>query len=37
VDDVITTGSTIESLANELLNSNPQLKISVISLAFANS
>ena len=37
VDDVITTGSTIESLANELLNSNPHLKISVISLAFAKS
>lgn len=37
VDDVITTGSTIESLVNELLNSNPHLKISVISLAFAKS
>lgn len=37
VDDVITTGSTIESLANELLKSNNQLKISVISLAFAKS
>jgi ComF family protein len=37
VDDVITTGSTIESLANELLHSNPHLKISVISLAFAKT
>lgn len=37
VDDVITTGSTIESLANELLKSNNHLKISVISLAFAQS
>lgn len=37
VDDVITTGSTIESLANELLKSNKHLKISVISLAFAQS
>jgi competence protein ComFC len=37
VDDVITTGSTIESLANELLKSNEHLKISVISLAFAQS
>lgn len=37
VDDVITTGSTIESLANELLKANEHLKISVISLAFAQS
>ena len=37
VDDVITTGATIESLVNELLISNPHLKISVISLAFAKS
>jgi ComF family protein len=37
VDDVITTGSTIESLANELSKSNEHLKISIISLAFAQS
>jgi ComF family protein len=37
VDDVITTGSTIEALACELLKTNSHLKISVISLAFAQS
>jgi competence protein ComFC len=37
VDDVITTGSTIESLASELIKVNKHLKISVISLAFAQS
>jgi competence protein ComFC len=37
VDDVITTGSTIESLVRELLKSNEHLKISIISLAFAQS
>lgn len=37
VDDVITTGSTIESLAKEMLNQNKHLKISLISLAFAKS
>ncbi len=37
VDDVITTGSTIEALARELLKTNSHLKISVISLAFAQS
>jgi ComF family protein len=35
VDDVITTGSTIESISKELLAINPSLKISVISLAIA--
>ncbi len=35
VDDVITTGSTIESIALEILKKNPNLKISVISLALA--
>lgn len=35
VDDVVTTGATIEALANELLLNNPKLKISIISLAVA--
>ena len=35
IDDVITTGSTIESIAQELLKKNPQLSISVITLAIA--
>ena len=35
VDDVITTGSTIESIAKEILSKNPSVKISVISLALA--
>jgi ComF family protein len=35
VDDVITTGSTIESIAKEILLVNPSIKISVISLAIA--
>jgi len=35
VDDVITTGSTIESIANEIISKNPKIKISVISLALA--
>jgi ComF family protein len=35
VDDVITTGSTIESIAKEILSINPSIKISVISLALA--
>jgi len=35
VDDVITTGSTIESIAKEIISINPSIKISVISLALA--
>lgn len=35
VDDVITTGSTIEALSKEILKINPSIKISVISLALA--
>lgn len=35
VDDVITTGSTIESIANEIISINPSIKLSVISLALA--
>jgi len=35
VDDVITTGSTIESISKEILNKYPTMKISVISLALA--
>lgn len=35
VDDVVTTGATIEALANKLLSNNPELKISIISLALA--
>jgi predicted amidophosphoribosyltransferase len=34
VDDVITTGSTIESCANELLKTDG-VKVSVVALAFA--
>ncbi len=37
VDDVITTGSTLESMAKELKEANPSLKISIISLALAKS
>jgi ComF family protein len=37
VDDVITTGSTLESLAVEIQKENPHLKISIIALAFAKS
>lgn len=37
VDDVITTGSTLESLALEIQKENPNLKISIIALAFAKS
>lgn len=35
VDDVITTGSTIEALIRSLLIANPDLKISVVTLAIA--
>ena len=35
VDDVITTGSTIESIAQTLLKKNPKLSISVVTLAIA--
>jgi ComF family protein len=37
VDDVITTGSTLESMAKELKATNPSLQISIISLALAKS
>jgi ComF family protein len=37
VDDVITTGSTLESMAKELKAANPSLQISIISLALAKS
>ena len=35
VDDVITTGSTIEAIAKTLLEKNPKLSISVVTLAIA--
>lgn len=35
IDDVITTGSTTESLAQSLKKENPTLEISIIALAFA--
>ncbi len=35
VDDVITTGSTIESLVHAMLKKNPKLSISVVTLAIA--
>lgn len=35
VDDVITTGSTLESCIRILRESNPEVKISVVALAFA--
>ena len=37
VDDVITTGATLESMAKELKETNPSLQISIISLALAKS
>jgi competence protein ComFC len=37
VDDVITTGATLESLAKELKAANPNIQISIISLALAKS
>lgn len=35
VDDVVTTGSTLEKIALSLLDNNPDLRISIISLAIA--
>lgn len=35
VDDVITTGSTVEALINEILKIYPHVKISVVTLALA--
>lgn len=35
VDDVITTGSTVEAIAQTLLKKNPKLLISVVTLAIA--
>ena len=35
IDDVITTGSTIESLIRSIHNNYPEIRISVVSLAFA--
>lgn len=35
IDDVITTGSTIESLITEIRNVSPDIKISVVTLAIA--
>jgi len=37
IDDVITTGSTLESMTKELKEANPSLQISIISLALAKS
>lgn len=37
VDDVITTGATLESMAQELKEANPSLQISIISLGLAKS
>jgi predicted amidophosphoribosyltransferase len=33
VDDVLTTGATLERLANTILDKNPTIKISLITLA----
>lgn len=35
VDDVVTTGSTLEALSRSLLEINPDLKISIVTLAIA--
>ncbi|MDQ3072447.1 MAG: ComF family protein [Bacteroidota bacterium] len=35
VDDVVTTGSTLEACAQTLLNDDPNTKISIVTLAFA--
>lgn len=37
VDDVLTTGATIEGCATELLKKNPSIKLSVVTLAFAHN
>ena len=36
VDDVVTTGATLEACIQEIQNNYPELKISIISLAIAN-
>ena len=36
VDDVVTTGATLEACVQEIQNNYPELKISIISLAIAN-
>lgn len=36
VDDVVTTGATLESCAQTLLTAQPLLKLSIVTLAFAN-
>jgi predicted amidophosphoribosyltransferase len=35
VDDVITTGATLESLIRTVLEKYPDIRVSLISLAFA--
>lgn len=36
IDDVVTTGATLEACVQEIKNNYPELKISIISLAIAN-